>query len=267
MKIISIANAKGGVAKTTTTLCLASYLASKGQRVLVMDIDSQANATTTLLRMQIGETTDQSTLPEAINSYLDSKDPDALLGSLVEISEGITLAPSSNQMERIQSSVESKMRNRLNLMPTLLQAVKDRFDFVLFDCSPDLSVYVESALYFSDLILMPSTYDVYSFDGVTQVIGTVREIFREIGIDFPGQFAVLYTMVNPAATRIQKALSEDVKKMEAAGLVLPFQIMAEENVKNCLAEAGDLMRDKSYKHSRARLRYQQLGEYILETLS
>lgn len=263
MKVISVMNAKGGVAKTTSALCLASYLSKQGYRTLFLDLDPQANATSHLMKLEVGETPDCKTLYDVLHDLVMTKDKEAILKAIYPIEENLALVPASNTLEPLKDFVKSNSRNPLKLMTNVLKPIQDDFDFVLLDCPPDISVYVESAIFVSDFLLLPTTYDRFGFEGVAQVIGAINEIHE-------GEYEnykVLYTMVNPSATRIKAEMGKYEKMLDDLDAVLPFQIPIDQSVKNAQAQEHDLLNNKSYKNSRARLNYEKLGQYILEALA
>lgn len=263
MKIISVMNAKGGVAKTTSALCLASYFCSQNYRTLFLDLDPQANATSSLMKLEVGETPDGKTLYDVLHDLVMTKDKEAICGAIHKIEENLALVPASNTLEPLKDFVKSNSRNPLKLLANVLKPIHESFDFVILDCPPDISVYVESAIFISDFLLLPTTYDRYGFEGVAQVIGAINEIHD----DEHANYKVLYTMMNPSATKIKSEMGKYELMLEELGVVLPFQIPIDQSVKNAQAKDQDLLTNKTYKNSRARLKYRKLGEFILEALS
>jgi len=260
MRVISVMSAKGGVAKTTTALCLAEYLA-KDHRVLFLDLDPQANATYTLLKVDIGEDLEGLTLYDVLSVFLLKKKN--TLKEAIRKTEHLDLVPASVELEPFKDFAKTKSRNPLVLLGAILKPVADDYDFIVLDCPADLSVYVESAIHISDLILLPSSYDMYGFQGISMVLQAIFEIHSD---DFSA-FRVLYTQSNPRATKIKAQMGKYEQMLNELDAVLPFAIPLDQNVKNAQAKHESLMHNKSYRNSRARLKYEQLGEYILEVLS
>lgn len=263
MQIISIMNAKGGVAKTTSSLCLASYLAAQNQRVLFMDLDPQANATKTLLKIDLGESAPAPTLYDALYAFVMESRKNIAESALKPVSNHFQLLPASQRMEPFKDLVKTHSRRPLDVLKSLVKPLKKQFDFLIIDCPADLSVYVENAIEMSDLILLPTTYDLYGLDGLSLVIPVILEIK---GDDFDA-YRVFYTLHNARATRIQKNIGTYAETLEEMGLVLPFKIPIDQSVKNSQASHQDLLSDPAYRSSRAREAYNQLGYYILENWS
>lgn len=259
MKCISIVNAKGGVAKTTSALCLASYLSQKGKRVIVVDLDPQANASKSLLKIPVGYDAEPPTLFDALYSHLMEKKKNIIQTTLRYPYENLAIIPASPRMEAFKDMVKSQARRPLEVLKAVFKPLYDSFDFMIIDCPADLSIYVENALEISDLVICPSTYDMFGLDGISKVVSVIMDIKGE---DFLG-FYVLYTMFNAQATRIQEDLGELAQELEEAERVLPFRVPVDQGVRNAQAKFEDLIRSPHFKNSRARIAYQNLGEFVL----
>lgn len=263
MQIISVMNAKGGVAKTTTSLCLASYLASQNNKVLFMDLDPQANASKTLLQLELGEFIPSPTLYEVLYSAVIEKKKSITKQALKSITENLDLLPAHQNMEPFKDTVKTHSRRPLDVLKAIVKPIAENYDFLIMDCPADLSVYVENSIEMSDLILLPTTFDLYGLDGLALVIPVIQEIR---GDDFE-DYRVFYTLYNARATRIQKKIGSYAEQLDEMGKVLPFKVPVDQSVKNSQADALDLITDSAYRNSRARSVYTSLGSYILENWS
>jgi chromosome partitioning protein len=162
---IACANQKGGVGKTTTVVNLAAYLALAGERVLIVDLDPQGNATSgfgidrlaleiTLYDAIVGDTALSATiLPTAIASCSIAPASVALAGAEVELA-------SADQRERRVSRV--------------LAPVLDRFDYILLDCPPSLGLLTVNALTAADSVLIPTQCEYYALEGLSQLTATLN---------------------------------------------------------------------------------------------
>lgn len=262
MITISIANAKGGVAKTTTALNLASYLSQKNKRVLLMDLDPQANATKTFLELGIGDVAQSPTLYDVLYQYIMERRKNIIRDALRKLPnyDNVWLLAATLRMEQFKDMVKSNSKRPLEVLKELIKPISNDFDYLVIDCPADLSIYVENAIELSDYVLCPTIYDLYGIDALSLIIPTILEVKGE---DFK-RYQVLYTLFNPRATKVQEKLKEYADMLEELGRVFPFRIPIDQNVKNSQADSADFMTDKTYKNSKARLAYQELGDYVLE---
>ncbi|MBO7079474.1 MAG: ParA family protein [Bacilli bacterium] len=166
-KIIAITNQKGGVGKTTTTLNLAAALANKKYKVLVVDIDPQANATIGLgLSRELIDTTSYDLLTsdikvnDVIYKNLDSK---------------FEIIPSSIKLVDIYKYLSDK-ENKEMILYDKLKDVKDLYDFILIDCPPTLGLIVDNALFASDSVIIPVECEYFAYDALTQMVNQINQV-------------------------------------------------------------------------------------------
>lgn len=155
VKIISFANHKGGVGKTTTTASVGSILASQGKQVLVIDLDAQANLTASLLH---GESD--------VSIY------NALVGNeslpVVDICPNLHLVPASLGLAMADLELASAMA-RERILAELIDEVKDNYDYILIDCPPSLGLLTLNAFTASNEIIIPLVAEVLPFKGLTMI--------------------------------------------------------------------------------------------------
>lgn len=166
-KIIAITNQKGGVGKTTTTLNLAAAFANKKYKVLVVDIDPQANATIGLgLSRELIDTTSYDLLTKDISvndviyKNLDSK---------------FEIIPSSIKLVDIYNNLNNKDKKEMVLY-NKLKEVKDLYDYILIDCPPTLGLIVDNALFASDSVIIPVECEYYAYDALTQMVNQINQV-------------------------------------------------------------------------------------------
>ena len=163
MTIISVANHKGGVGKTTSVLNIGSGLSRMGQRVLLIDLDPQRN-----LSQGLGLQDSDRTIYEALSGKCRF--------TPVEVSENLSVVPSSYRLKDIESEFVSRIGGQVRLRK-LLSGVSG-FDFVLIDCPPSLGLLTINSFTASDEVLVPLTPEYYSVQGIVnlrQAIDEVRE--------------------------------------------------------------------------------------------
>jgi len=170
-RIIALANQKGGVGKTTTTVNLGAALAARGKRVLVVDLDPQANAT-----LWLG--VDLRTLDQSMYHVLVKDVP---LATIIRPStvEGIDLAPAHLDLSAADLELVNSFEREI-LLKDNLAAVADRYDYILIDCPPSLSLLTINALVAAREVLIPLQCHYLAYLGVARLSDTVRLVQRRL---------------------------------------------------------------------------------------
>ncbi len=169
-KIIAVANQKGGVGKTTTSVNLSACLAEAGKHVLLVDIDPQGNATSGL-GCADAET---NTVYDVLMGECAAKDAivQTKFGSLSVMPSGIELAGAEIEMVGID--------DRETLLKRALQTVLSDYDFILIDCPPSLSLLTVNALTAAESVLIPIQCEYYALEGVGQLVNTVKLMRKKL---------------------------------------------------------------------------------------
>ncbi|MBR4800527.1 MAG: ParA family protein [Clostridia bacterium] len=165
-KIVAFSNQKGGVGKTTACVNLAAYLAEKGKRVLIVDLDSQANATSSL-------------------GYFDKKLQNSIFSMLFEGAplkscirntdiKGLSLLPSSSDLAGAEIELGRIERNREYVLKARLDAGRDDYDYIFIDCAPSLGLLAVNALTAANGIVIPLVCEYFALEGLAQMLNTVR---------------------------------------------------------------------------------------------
>lgn len=251
-RIISIANQKGGVGKTTTSINLAAALAARGLSVLLIDLDPQGNASTGL----------------GINSEdrsLDTYDFMSRKSSLTDVTvktdtENLMVIPSTTDMSSADAEMMTNPR-RVFLMRDALELEADlgeSYDFILIDCPPSLNLLTLNALVASDSILVPLQAEFFALEGLSQLLTSVREI-REAAnpnLRIEGIVLTMFDKRNNICRQVEDDVRENLKD-------LVFRTMIPRNVR--LSEAPSFgMSVLSYDpQSRGSVAYKSLATEIL----
>lgn len=200
-KVIAIANQKGGVGKTTTAVNLSSCLATKGKKVVIIDVDPQGNTTS-------GLGIDKHNIQKSIYEVLinDEKIENTLLKTPVE---NLMICPSNIQLVGAEVELVSVI-SRETRMKAAIDEIKNKYDFILIDCPPSLGLLTLNALTASDKILVPIQCEYYALEGLSQLMNTVKLVQRHLNptLDVEG---VVLTMFD-ARTNLSIQVVEDVKK-------------------------------------------------------
>ncbi|MCR2822666.1 ParA family protein [Lederbergia panacisoli] len=200
-KIISIANQKGGVGKTTTSVNLGACLAYIGKKVLLIDIDPQGNATS-------GAGIDKGDVHQCIYDVLvddvDIKDVIKQTGV-----DRMFAVPATIQLAGAEIELVPTISREVRLKRALDQ-VKDDFDYVLIDCPPSLGLLTINALTASDSVLIPVQCEYYALEGLSQLLNTVRLVQKHLNHELMIE-GVLLTMLD-ARTNLGIQVIQEVKK-------------------------------------------------------
>lgn len=200
-KIISFTNQKGGVGKTTTCINLAAYVAAMGKKVLVLDLDSQGNATSGL---GIEKNKDLKTIYDVISgdTLLDEVIKPTLLENLDIIPATVDLAGA--EIEMVQ------MPQREKIIKGILEPVKNSYDFIMIDCPPSLGLITVNALTASDSIIIPIQCEFFPLEGLTQLMNTIKLIKYHLNptIDIEG---VVMTMKDKRSNLTAQVSDEILK--------------------------------------------------------
>ena len=185
MKVIAIANQKGGVAKTTTTHNLGVALAAKGKRVLLIDLDSQASLT---ISVGLEPLEVKRTIVDVLR-----KDGVPVSECIEQISDQLHIVTSIIDLAPMEMELLSRA-SREKILDRALRPVRGEYDFILVDCPPQLSILTINALSCADGVIIPVKTDYLAYRGLTQLQDSIQEIQELINPELKvlGVIATLY---------------------------------------------------------------------------
>ena len=200
-KIITVANQKGGVGKTTTSVNLGSCLAYIGKSVLLVDIDPQGNATS-------GVGIEKADVDHCIYDVLVDDLEASMVIKQTNV-ENLDVIPATIQLAGAEIELVSTISREVRLKRAL-DEVKHNYDYVLIDCPPSLGLLTINALTASDAVLIPVQCEYYALEGLSQLLNTVRLVQKHLNHDLAIE-GVLLTMLD-ARTNLGLQVIEEVKK-------------------------------------------------------
>ena len=204
-KIFCIANQKGGVGKTTTTVNLAAGLAKVGQRVLMIDLDPQGNAT-------MGSGIDKRKLALTVYDVLleSASVAEARVKSSKLVDAGCSYDIIGANRELAGAEVEMvELERREKRLKTALAVVNDDYDFVLIDCPPSLSMLTLNGLCCAHGVIVPMQCEYFALEGLTDLVNTIKQVHANLNPDLQ-IIGLLRVMFDPRIT-LQQQVSEQLK--------------------------------------------------------
>ncbi|AMC94543.1 sporulation initiation inhibitor Soj [Erysipelothrix larvae] len=202
-KIIAIANQKGGVGKTTTSINLAAGLAYLGQRVLLIDLDPQGNTTQ-------GVGANRSTIKKSTYDLLLGQDTQVRDVVQTLKTPPLDLIPATIDLAGADLEMVEFKVGRERLLKNKLLEVRDAYDFIIIDCPPSLGLLNTNALTAADSVIIPVQCEYYALEGLTQLLSTIRLVQKLFNPELRIE-GVLLTMFD-VRTRLSVEVQQEVRK-------------------------------------------------------
>ena len=199
-KVISLANQKGGVGKTTTTVNLGTILAKKGKKVLLIDADPQGNATSGL---GVDKECELSTYDILAN---DAEMEDVIQDTIIK---NLKLCPANMNLAGAEVELVSMM-SREQRLKEKLEKVKDNYDYILIDCPPSLGLITLNAFTASNSVLIPVQCEYFALEGLGQLLNTINLVKKHLNkeIKIEGALLTMYDI----RTNLSNQVVKEVKK-------------------------------------------------------
>lgn len=200
-KIIAFSNQKGGVGKTTTCVNMSAYLAKKGYKCLIVDLDAQGNATS-------GLGFAKSEVKSSVYNVMIDDMPieEAVLKTCVE---GLDILPSNIDLAGAEVELVY-VKDREKVLRNVLERAKASYDFIMIDCPPSLGLLTINALAAADTVLIPIQSEYYALEGLSQLMNTIKLVVKHLNSSLKIEGVVLTMNDNRAI--ISRQISEEIRK-------------------------------------------------------
>ncbi|HCH74274.1 MAG TPA: sporulation initiation inhibitor Soj [Clostridiales bacterium] len=200
-KIVAFSNQKGGVGKTTTCVNMAAYLAQKGYKCLVVDLDPQGNATSGL----------GFSKSEVKNSVYNVMIDEAPIESAVQKTcvDGLDILPSSIDLAGAEVELVY-IKDREHVLKRVLDKAKASYDFITIDCPPSLGLLTINALAAADTVIIPIQSEYYAMEGLSQLMNTIKLVVKHLNESLRVEGVVLTMSDNRAI--ISRQISAEIRK-------------------------------------------------------
>ena len=197
-RILAIANQKGGVGKTTTSVNLAAGLAQAGKRVLLVDLDPQGNAT-------MGSGVNKSKLERTVYHVLLGLGDAANIR--VRVASGYDLVPANRELAGAEIELVD-LPHREGRLRAALEKIAGDYDFILIDCPPSLSLLTVNAFAAAEQVLIPMQCEYYALEGLSDLVGTIKRVRANLNpqLEIAGLLRTMYDPRNTLSQQVSREL-------------------------------------------------------------
>lgn len=250
-RIIAIANQKGGVGKTTTSINLSSALAAEGKKVLLVDIDPQGNATS---GVGIIKQTLENTVYELFLG--ESSVSECLVPSAVD---NLSVLPSNVNLSGAEIDLIG-VDEREFILKNVLDSIKDMYDYIIIDCPPSLNVLTVNAMVAADSVIVPIQCEYYALEGLSQLIHTINLIQERINdnLEIDG---IVFTMYD-SRTNLSEEVVDNVKENIHLNI---YDTVIPRNVRLAEAPSFGIPINMYDRKSAGALAYEKLAKEVIKS--
>lgn len=200
-KVIAFSNQKGGVGKTTTCVNMSAYLANKGKKVLIIDLDPQGNATT-------GLGFAKSDIKTSVYNALIDETPVSSIALKTSI-DNLDILPSNIDLAGAEVELVY-IKDRERVLRKMLEEVRKFYDYITIDCPPSLGLLTINALAAADTVIIPIQSEYYAMEGLSQLMNTIKLVVKHLNDKLKIEGVVLTMNDNRAI--ISRQISEEIRK-------------------------------------------------------
>lgn len=249
-KIIAIANQKGGVGKSTTSINLSSCLAEKGKKVLVIDIDPQGNTSS-------GLGIDKNRLENSIYDVLTGEE---MISDCIhkDVYENLDVLPANVNLSGAEIELID-LEDRSYVLKSKLDEIKDNYDFIIIDCPPSLSILTVNSLTASDSVIVPIQCEYYALEGISQLIKTIELVKDRLNPNLEME-GVVFTMYD-SRTNLSAQVIENVKDNLSGNI---YDTVIPRNVRLAEAPSHGLPINYYDSKSAGAVGYRKLADEVIE---
>lgn len=252
-RIIAIANQKGGVGKTTTSINLSACLAEKGKKVLVIDTDPQGNTTS-------GFGIDKNDLENTIYELIlgECSISDCIVKDVIE---NISVLPSNVNLAAAEIELIGVERKEY-ILKNEVDYVKDEYDFIIIDCPPSLNMLTINSMTTADSVLVPIQCEYYALEGLSQLIHTINLVKERLNpdLDMDGVVFTMYDSRTNLSTQVVDNVKQNLKQKV-------YDTLIPRNIRLAEAPSYGMPINKYDAKSAGAEAYMQLAEEVIKNAS